>query len=174
MNNGFKKGHKFIPGGEKGWFKKGTSSWNKGKKFPRKNHFCIICKIKKIHPSTHSSYCKPCAVEIQRKWRENNREKSRQNAIEYYRKVKRIIFEHYGGTSPKCACCEEKHYEFLSLDHVKNDGASHRRKIGVGLYVYRWIIKMNFPKGFQILCFNCNCAKSYSGQCPHKKSILNK
>jgi len=28
----FKKGHKFIKGGEKGWFKKGQKTWNKGTK----------------------------------------------------------------------------------------------------------------------------------------------
>lgn len=26
----------------------------------------------------------------------------------------------------------------------------------------------NYPRGFQILCYNCNNAKSIQGQCPHQ------
>ena len=33
----------------------------------------------------------------------------------------------------------------------------------------KWIIKNNFPKGFQILCHNCNSAKAVYGKCPHEK-----
>ncbi len=34
-----------------------------------------------------------------------------------------------------------------------------------------WIIKNNFPKGFQILCHNCNHAKWHSkdNKYPHQK-----
>ena len=30
----------------------------------------------------------------------------------------------------------------------------------------RWIIQNNFPKGFQILCQNCNFAKGHYEKCP--------
>ena len=35
-----------------------------------------------------------------------------------------------------------------------------------------WIVKNNFPKGFQILCHNCNLAKGYSknNKCPHERN----
>ena len=33
----------------------------------------------------------------------------------------------------------------------------------------KWIIENNFPKGFQILCHNCNVAKGLYGECPHEK-----
>jgi hypothetical protein len=36
---------------------------------------------------------------------------------------------------------------------------------------YRWLITNNFPDDFQILCHNCNYAKSHGG-CPHKRSAL--
>ncbi len=32
----------------------------------------------------------------------------------------------------------------------------------------QWLITNNFPKGFQILCWNCNYAKGVFGECPHK------
>ena len=72
----------------------------------------------------------------------------------------------YGGY--QCACCPETTPEFLQIDHVNNDGAAHRRKIGTGNAVYMWLIRNKFPKGFQVLCANCNYAKARYGRCPHQ------
>jgi len=71
---------------------------------------------------------------------------------------------HYGDV--KCQCCGEDHIEFLAIDHINNDGAAHRRRVGRG--IYHWLVKNNFPPGFQVLCHNCNFAKSAYGTCPHK------
>jgi hypothetical protein len=30
------------------------------------------------------------------------------------------------------------------------------------------LIKENFPKEYQILCFNCNLALGFFGYCPHR------
>jgi len=35
--------------------------------------------------------------------------------------------------------------------------------------LYSWLKKNNFPKGFQVLCMNCNFAKGKLGKCPHQK-----
>jgi hypothetical protein len=79
---------------------------------------------------------------------------------------KTLILSKYGKV---CACCGESHEEFLTLDHPNNDGAAHRKELGVssGSAFYSWIIKNGFPPGFQTLCWNCNCAKSRFGYCPH-------
>ena len=45
-------------------------------------------------------------------------------------------------------------------------GYSSSKKIEV---LGQWIKKNNFPKGFQILCHNCNVAKGIYGECPHEK-----
>lgn len=76
------------------------------------------------------------------------------------------IFAHYG---QRCACCGESRYELLTVDHVNNDGKAHRMEIGGGGKLYRWLIINNFPPGFQILCMNCNWAKSRYGECPHER-----
>lgn len=49
----------------------------------------------------------------------------------------------------------------LALDHTNNDGASHRKKIGVtnGVFIYEWAKKNNYPKIFQVLCWNHNIKK---------------
>jgi hypothetical protein len=85
---------------------------------------------------------------------------------EYHRSRRKSVIEYYGG---KCACCGETTYEFLTIDHINNDGAKHRKEIRKNLYL--WIIQNNFPEGFQILCWNCNCAKGFHGECPHKKLV---
>jgi hypothetical protein len=64
---------------------------------------------------------------------------------------------------------------FLTIDHINNDGAQHRRPSGrrmKGEKLTRWLILNNFPEGFQILCWNCNCGKSRNGGiCPHQKKV---
>lgn len=96
--------------------------------------------------------------------------RERQNASwsKYHKKLRRMVLEHYGGRPPKCACCGEAHYEFLTLDHMNNDGAAERRLWGNGVGVFRHIVQEDFPIGYQVLCFNCNTAKQYHGVCPHQ------
>lgn len=80
--------------------------------------------------------------------------------------VKRLVLEHYSGGACQCACCGESHFEFLSLDHINNDGAAHRREVKG--HVYPWIVKNNFPGGFRVLCINCNFSLGKFGYCPHQ------
>ena len=88
-----------------------------------------------------------------------------------YRQNKRLeILEHYGKI---CKCCGETQLEFLTIDHINNDGAQHRRDLGKGASSYNvWldIIRNGFPPDFQILCMNCNWAKGKYGKCPHIKT----
>lgn len=90
------------------------------------------------------------------------------------RELKQLVIDAYGG---KCACCGEKLFEFLCIEHSRNDGAKQRRelKYGTGRDFYLWLSKRGFPKdlGLEILCFNCNCARGSYGYCPHGKSLSN-
>lgn len=76
----------------------------------------------------------------------------------------------YSGTEPHCACCGEKHLEFLAIDHINGGGNKHRRdnKLSSGDHFFRWLQQNNYPEGFQVLCHNCNQAKGYYGKCPHQ------
>ena len=83
------------------------------------------------------------------------------------------VLEHYSQSPPVCVCCGEREIKFLTLHHLNNDGAEHRRKMrgtGSGPSLWCWIIKNNYPPIFQVLCFNCNCAMGIYGECPHKKT----
>ena len=72
----------------------------------------------------------------------------------------------YGG---KCTCCGESEISVLNIDHVNNDGAEHRREIGLGsCRLYQWLKHHNYPDGYQVLCANCNTSKAILGECFHK------
>lgn len=99
-----------------------------------------------------------------RLWRLRNPERSKAYTKAYRQGLKAEILQAYGG---KCQCCGEAHAEFLSIDHVNNDGASHRRQVGVGVSFWVWLKRNGYPRSCQILCFNCNMSKGFFGYCPH-------
>lgn len=89
-------------------------------------------------------------------------------------RTKDAAFNSYGGY--RCACCGIVDEVFLTLDHVNGGGNKHRNEIspdvkrwggGGGCKLYRWLKKNKYPRGFQVLCFNCNFAKWRLGKCPH-------
>lgn len=76
-------------------------------------------------------------------------------------KIKEEVFKNY---SPdlKCIQCGIQDLRVLTIDHINGSGRKHLESIGVkgGQQFYRWIRKSGYPKGFQVLCFNCNCSKN--------------
>jgi ferric-dicitrate binding protein FerR (iron transport regulator) len=135
-----------------------------------------------------------------RDWRAANREKSREHAREWRNrkiangtpeevaairaaeseKTKRNqdrrrdeVFAAYGGY--RCACCAETERMFLSIDHINNDG-NVERKSGAyrssGTAFYLWLCKQGFPRGYQVLCMNCQVGKHKNGGvCPHQRKV---
>lgn len=85
---------------------------------------------------------------------------------------KLFVLRHYGGDPPQCQCCGEVHIQFLAIDHVNGDGASHRRELGLkgGTAFYSWLVQNGLPDGFRVLCHNCNMAYGIWGVCPHQQS----
>jgi len=87
---------------------------------------------------------------------------------------KKLVISHYSSNTMKCACCGESHYEFLTIDHIiGGDGKKHREKVGRSDTFYLWLIKNNFPEGYQVLCWNCNKSKGIHEFCSHKGLINN-
>jgi hypothetical protein len=85
---------------------------------------------------------------------------------------KAIILAAYGDF---CACCGENEIEFLSIDHIKGDGAKCRKlRKQSGDSLYNYLVRNRFPAGFQTLCFNCNVAKKTGAECPHKRIVMSK
>jgi hypothetical protein len=149
------------------------------------------------------SWCKKCEGVINKKYATRNLEKRREwcranywkhpekarsEAVKRYhnnsesllekKRLRRAadrlsVLSHYSNGKLECACCGEKTYWFLSLDHINNDGAKHRKNYG-GRKSFnadsfnRVLIKEGYPKGIQVLCMNCNWGKRQNnGVCPH-------
>ena len=118
-------------------------------------------------------YAKKYSQDSEHKTRaKNTRDDARLKILEAY--SKRIS----NSNVPCCNCCGEKSYlEFLALDHITGrkqmDSEPNLTKLGYssklkGLPLNVWIIKNDYPDGFQILCHNCNNAKGFYGKCPHE------
>lgn len=83
--------------------------------------------------------------------------------------TRRIVIAHYSNDLNCCACCAENEYSFLTIDHINGGGTQQRKELKMrGSRLYLYLIRNHFPEGYQILCYNCNCAKGLYGQCPHQ------
>jgi hypothetical protein len=126
---------------------------------------CAYCGEKPHRPGRTS--CPECS------------ESGKRRQAAYDARAKAALFEIYG--PPVCVCCGEANDAFLTLDHINNDGAAHRREINAnrgGLNkgvshrnFYTALKRQGFPRILQVLCFNCNFAKSRIGYCPHKPTL---
>ena len=73
--------------------------------------------------------------------------------------------EHYSEGEVKCLKCGESDIDVLCLDHINDDGAEHRKKLGIsgrgsaGTSTYEALKREGYPEGLQVLCANCNLKK---------------
>jgi len=158
----------------------------------------IILTEENIIKGSGNLLCKPCFNLRQREWRKKTPELTKARKVRNYKKqkesyIKRAkdwskknnekrkkinsnwrwrmrlqMIDAYGG---KCACCGESTKEFLTIDHIKNDGCK-KRKEGepIGAALYRKLKEKNWPKeDYQLLCMNCNFAKGHWKICPHQR-----
>lgn len=154
---------------------------------------CTTCgEVREMTKSGKDGYrgvCKPCWNEEQKQWRLKNKgqwaalakryyekkkaaspafmEENRVRSREYWRGLRKLALQAYGRS---CACCGETMDEFLTIDHMDNDGAAHRRTLKTqGAGIWRWLRDNNYPPRFQTLCMNCNFGKHKNGGvCPHQ------
>jgi hypothetical protein len=121
--------------------------------------------------------CGDCGIGLTEENRTTNKEQSHKFCQEcwakrdaaackkHQEKLRNETFQAYGG---KCAECGETEFIFLTIDHINDDGAEHRRQINrrTGRKFYCWLKQNNWPKGnFQLLCRNCNFNKFILNKC---------
>jgi hypothetical protein len=134
----------------------------------REQGICIQCGKRKIDKKSKSR-CRKCLDKAKNR---TDPKKSREKTQAYNRNLRITALEVYGGS---CKCCGESEERFLCIDHIEDNGADHRREIGGGGRIYRWLKKNDYPSGFQTLCANCNMGKHMNkgvkhmnkGVCPH-------
>jgi hypothetical protein len=111
--------------------------------------------------------CRGAQAKAMQAYRDRSPEKAKQLVRDWRKTQREKVLRHYGGS---CACCGEREFKFLVLDHKNGGGNAHRvevRQNGGGMI--SWAIKNNYPDLFRVLCHNCNSAIGFYGSCPHQR-----
>jgi hypothetical protein len=129
---------------------------------------CSHCGIKltKKNKLKYERLCKTCS----RKRRDENYvEKERILQKKLHLKDKIEAFQHYCNGEIKCMnpnCLVPngaRDIRVLSIDHISGGGNKHR-KLNSIYHIYHWLIKNNYPEGFQVLCMNCQFIKRHENK----------
>ena len=159
----------------------------------------IVCTKCSKHTEKHrerSRVCRECTAERHASWYKQNRDRlavmdreryhlkkcdpkaqetRRARNKRYYNNIRDKTIITYGGFRCSCECgCSVSEPMFLTLDHINNDGAEHRRILtknsatrGAGLGLYHHLKRNGFPPGLRVLCSNCNHGRYRNGgTCP--------
>lgn len=113
------------------------------------------------------------------KYRLKNKNKVALQHKDYYQTIKFQVLSHYSifTTKPMCAVpgCLVSDPGMLIVDHTNGNGNKHRKELAItggGYAMYLWLIRNNFPPGFQVLCCNHNIKKELKNK--PKNGIKNK
>jgi DNA-directed RNA polymerase subunit N (RpoN/RPB10) len=164
---------------------------------------CLRCGADYMPLSGNQKFCSPCgplafremariSTKVYRQLHpervKESIERLREKNGERYRAAKRrwtsrdsdrtrvTVLGHYSKGTLACVCCGESQFDFLTLDHINNDGGQERKRLSNskkgGVNYYRWLLKNGLPPGLQTLCFNCNGSKGKHGVCIHKANAI--
>lgn len=117
-------------------------------------------EIKEYHRNyrqTHKDKWSEYSKKSYPKYKDNKREYQRELTSRY----KHRFLEMYGNA---CSCCGETIFDFLTIEHKQGQQKITRR---TGLVAYRDAVQEYRPDLYEVLCWNCNCAKGKLGYCPH-------
>ena len=79
---------------------------------------------------------------------------------------------HSNNDIPICRCCGNKNFQWLQVDHITaKKHLSEKEKLLGGRDMWTRLKKDGYPSNFQILCANCNFAKSDLKECPIDHSL---
>lgn len=161
---------------------------------------CRRCSKSYSPTSGNQKHCQNCKTLVRREWYRSNaalyrirhpdtaketKERSMRKRPEMYlamqpvwsarhsAEVRRKVFSFYSNGTFACACCGESEIDFLTIDHVNNDGARQKRELFEGrdfggIKFYKWLVKNGYPPGYAVLCMNCNLSKGKHGACMHQ------
>ena len=126
---------------------------------------CTTCGVWKAFDTEHFSRsaktnsglagtCRPC---------------DSKRVAEYHRSLTLGVLRTYSGGSLVCACCGEGEADFLCLDHINGGGTLEINKFKNLYTLFVHLKNNNYPKGYQVLCHNCNNSKADSALCVHNR-----
>lgn len=117
--------------------------WNKG------DTICKVC-LNSISGKPRPNCTEPRHLKCYNKNVEGIRQNRKQAQVEAFIQYSETI-------PPKCVLCGFSNIIALQLDHIKGDGAAFRREhpFQSGKSLALWLRKRNWPKGYRVLCANC-------------------
>jgi len=83
-----------------------------------------------------------------------------------------VLVAYSRSTVPSCICCGESDASFLCIDHINGGGTQEIKKFNGLYYLLLHLKNSGYPKGYQVLCHNCNNSKSTGEKCVHKRESL--
>ena len=156
---------------------------NRGTQY--RQHTCLVCyrAFCAEKERTRRANRPECQRDAGRRYWARHNERLKTNKRRANQRLKDEVYEAYGGY--RCRCCGEIEPSMLNIDHINNDGAKHKRTLGLekrgnsqdklrtsapaASTMYIWLRKNGFPPGFQVLCYNCNISKHRNGGvCAHE------
>ena len=109
-------------------------------------------------PKYHTLY------ENLRGWRSPRPGKAHTTKEQQRAERERLKAEVYAAYGNECAGCGLTEKACLTIDHIHDNGAEERKRIGTD--IIRWLRRHGFPKDdYQILCHNCQWRKRTYGPC---------
>lgn len=104
---------------------------------------------------------------LNKEWIARNRERYNEAKSEYRFKLKLAAISHYSNGTMCCNFCGySEDIDALFLDHINDNGAEHRRELGIsgsnrrsGTTMYERLKALGWIDGLQVLCANCNTIK---------------
>jgi hypothetical protein len=141
------------------------------------SHKDELSKKRQLRKRQQSEYAKkynsdPTHRAAKKEWSETyyllNKNKILKRIKKWSNGIRMQILLHYSDGRIECACCGETMVKFLTIDHLEGGGVKHKKERR-GIRLDLWLYKNNFPRGYRILCYNCNCGRALNnGICPHK------
>ena len=133
--------------------------------YKRRQSLGICCQCKKPAWRRGSVFCQKHRLQYNHELRKKRKLLGAGSPANLYtRRLRFAVISAYG---KQCSCCGEANWEFLTIDHVNG----RRRSADGGLfghYLYRWLRDRKYPRGYRLLCINCNFSYGHWGYCPHK------
>lgn len=107
-------------------------------------------------------------AKLNKDWIEKNRSRYNRAKSEYRFRLKLEAIDHYSAGTRSCAICGYAgDVDALQLDHIEDNGAAHRKELGVagrstgaGTTMYERLRALGWMPGLQVLCANCNTIKA--------------
>jgi len=139
----------------------------------------LLRHLDKQHPPGYQILCHNCNLikDLVRKKKHHKQTPMAKKRRRQRADTKKFVLDGYSKSSAECACCGNSNMDVLGLDHIvpirRRNTGGRDEDVSDDL---RSALKSEYKKtgkwkdGFQVLCENCNLAKSDKPFCPHKES----